>query len=112
MENIKKTGFWTEPEVEFLKANAVAMSASQIAEKLNRSQESVRGAAFRFDISFRAQRKAEGNIQTRNRISAHDAWLCRELYKEGLKVSVIAEKMEISREATSKIIHNKSHVIR
>ncbi|MCC2941279.1 helix-turn-helix domain-containing protein, partial [Citrobacter freundii] len=34
-----------------------------------------------------------------------DAYLCRELYKEGLTISVIAEKMEMSRSQVFNIIY-------
>lgn len=38
----------------------------------------------------------------------HDAYLCRELYKEGLTVAIIAEKMEMSRRQVFNIVYRDS----
>ncbi|EGI94971.1 hypothetical protein SB521682_1982 [Shigella boydii 5216-82] len=41
------------------------------------------------------------------RVSEHDKYLCRELYKEGLAIHVTAKKMELSNRAVSGIVYGE-----
>lgn len=85
---------WSHQELESLEKMAGELSVCQIIEQLNRSEKSIRTKAQRLGISL-----------CTSRFDAHDAWLCRELYKEGLTIPVIAEKMELSRYIVSRIVY-------
>ncbi|EMX0849563.1 hypothetical protein AAF302_000772 [Pluralibacter gergoviae] len=85
---------WTKAELQFVRDHAGKLSAQDIADRLKRSRQSVCAQAHRWGLSMLVQST-----------DAHDAWLCRELYKEGLTIPVIAEKMELSRRAVSSIVY-------
>ncbi|HID4612164.1 TPA: hypothetical protein ACXE89_001086 [Pluralibacter gergoviae] len=87
---------WTKAERQFVRDHAGKLSTQEIADRLNRSRQSVCAQAHRWGISMLVQSA-----------DAHDAWLCRELYKEGLTIPVIAEKMELSRRTVSGIVYSE-----
>lgn len=85
---------WTQEELETLEKNAGVVSLDAIAAALGRSKKSVQYYALRHGISLR--------IKT---VDDHDAYLCRELHKEGLSIAVIAEKMELTRNKVFNIVY-------
>lgn len=97
-----KPGFrpWFSVDVAFLRQNAGQMTAKEIADRLGRSIDSVRTMAKKENISLSLAEK----------VDSHDEWLCCELYKEGLAIGIIAEKMELKRRTVSQII--KSYGVR
>lgn len=84
---------WSRQDIAVLEKHAGKLTIAQIAERLGRSENSVRSHAQRFGLSLAVESA-----------DAHDAWLCCELYKEGLSIAVIAEKMELSRRMVSNIV--------
>lgn len=89
---------WTREEVETLEKNAGVITLDAIAALLGRSRNSVQYYALRQGISLR--------IKT---ASDHDEYLCRELYKEGLSIAVIAEKMELTRNKVFNIVYRSNN---
>ena len=87
---------WLSVEVDFIRENAGILRLDEIAAQLNRTSHAVRRMALTEGIS----------LSTRS-VDPHDAWLCQQLFKEGLKVGVIAEKMEMSRRTVSRIIQSE-----
>ncbi|BBV67821.1 hypothetical protein STW0522KLE44_42090 [Klebsiella sp. STW0522-44] len=85
---------WTRHELGMLEQNAGKLSASELAHQLGRSKQSVQNCAIRQGLSLRVTTEDE-----------HDKYLCRELYKAGLSIAVIAEKMEIPRNRVSNIVY-------
>ncbi|HBC0987590.1 TPA: helix-turn-helix domain-containing protein [Escherichia coli] len=88
---------WFEPDVEYVRQNAGVKSVDAIALNLGRTIHAVRTLAAKEGISLAA----------RNVVDPHDEWLCCELYKEGLKIKIIAEKMELNRNTVSQIIKSR-----
>lgn len=86
---------WTHEELTVLEQNAGVISLDAIAALLGRSRNSVQYYALRKGISLR--------IKTTDK---HDEYLCRELYKEGLSIAVIAEKMELTRRKVFNIVYH------
>ena len=89
---------WTTREHVFIQAYAGKLSTEEIAKKLNRSKKSVCTFASRRQISLALTPPDD-----------HDAWLCRELYKEGLSVALIAHKMELGNKLVSNIIFENEY---
>lgn len=88
---------WSREELRILEQSAGKVSAIELAQQLGRSKQSVQNCAIRHGLSLR--------IRTED---VHDAYLCRELYKEGLTVAVIAEKMEMSRSQVFNIVYRSN----
>jgi DNA-binding IclR family transcriptional regulator len=88
---------WCFEELQMLERNAGKISISELAQQLGRSKSSVQYCALRHGLSLRIRTEDE-----------HDAWLCRELYKEGLTIAVIAEKMEMSRNQVFNIVYRSN----
>ncbi|AEJ56122.1 uncharacterized protein gp9 (Protein E8) [Escherichia coli UMNF18] len=65
-------------------------------KKLNVAPTALQAHARRHGISLCAYR-----------VSEHDKYLCRELYKEGLDIHVITQKMELSNRAVSSIVYSE-----
>lgn len=84
---------WTAYELSVIEKHAGKLYLQQIAERLGRSPASVSSMASRMALSLAI-----------DPVDTHDAWLCCELYKEGLSIAVIAEKMELSRRIVSNIV--------
>lgn len=84
---------WTRQELALLEKHAGKLTLSQISEHLGRSPSSVGARAQKMGLSLAVGQADE-----------HEAWLCRELYREGLTIAVIAEKMELSRRVVSNIV--------
>ena len=61
------------------------MKPAEIAKKLSRDVQEVRNKAARLGIKFGYW----------NKVSDHEVALCKALYKEGVCMEEIAEKMEI-----------------
>ena len=89
---------WTTRERAFIKSSAGKLSAEEIGKALKRSKKSVCTFASRRQISLALTTPDD-----------HDAWLCRELYKEGLSVAVIAKKMELGNKMVSNIIFENEY---
>ena len=85
---------WSREELRILEQSAGKVSVSGLALQLGRSKQSVQNCAIRQGLSLRIRAESED-----------DAYLCRELYREGLTISVIAEKMEMSRSQVFNIIY-------
>ncbi|RYH95467.1 hypothetical protein EVY00_17005 [Citrobacter werkmanii] len=85
---------WSREELRILEQSAGKVSVSGLALQLGRSKQSVQNCAIRRGLSLRIR---AGNED--------DAYLCRELYREGLSISVIAEKMEMTRSQVFNIIY-------
>lgn len=92
---MNKRRMWTAAERQFVRDNAGKLTAQQIADQLNRSRQAVCAQANRWGLSMLVQSA-----------DAHYAWLCCELYKAGLTIPVIAEKMELSCRAVSNIVYS------
>ncbi|ENE4800806.1 MULTISPECIES: hypothetical protein [Klebsiella/Raoultella group] len=92
---MQKRRKWTQSEIQFVCENAGKMTAQEMAEKLNRSRQAICSQANRWGLSVQVQTAED-----------HDIYLCRELYKEGLTIPVIAEKMELSLRAVSNIVYS------
>ncbi|EBC9869630.1 hypothetical protein AW119_27725 [Escherichia coli] len=86
---------WSREDREFIEANVGKMTVEEMAEKLKVATTALRAHARRHGISLCVYR-----------ISEHDKYLCRELYKEGLDIHVIARKMELSNRAVSSIVYS------
>lgn len=89
---------WTTRECGFIRANAGKLTAEEIGAALRRSKKSVCTFASRRQISLALTPPDD-----------HDVWLCRELYKEGLSVAVIAKKMELGNKLVSNIIFENEY---
>ena len=89
----EKRRTWTKWELDQLEQLAGKVSVEVIGQKLNRSNASVRNQAGKLGISV-AMITAD----------KHDIYLCRELFKEGLEVPVIAKKMEMRCAAVYRIV--------
>ncbi|HFG3508920.1 TPA: hypothetical protein ACGGLE_001872 [Escherichia coli] len=87
---------WTRGDREFIEASVGKMTVEEMAKKLNVATTALRAHARRHGISLCVYR-----------ISEHDKYLCRELYKEGLAIHVIAKKMELSNRAVSSIVYSE-----
>ncbi len=72
------------------------MTVEEMAKKLNVATSALRAHARRYGISLCVYK-----------ISERDKYLCRELYKEGLAIHVIAQKMELSNRAVSSIVYSE-----
>lgn len=92
---MEKRRKWTKYEIQFVCENAGKMTVKEMGEKLNRTRQTIQSQANRWGLSVLVQPA-----------DAHDAYLCRELYKEGLTIPVIAEKMELSRRVVSNIVYS------
>lgn len=90
---VGKSRPWTKQELALLEKHAGKLTLSQISERMNRSQSAIQSRAQRLGLSLVIESA-----------DAHDAWLCNELYKEGLSIAIIAEKMELSRRIVSNIV--------
>lgn len=86
---------WTEKDCNFIIQNAGKISLADMAKHLRRTEPAIASRAQRLGVSLRPVSA-----------SKHDKWLCRELYKEGLTIETIAEKMEFSRRTVTNIIFN------
>lgn len=87
---------WSREDREFIEANVGRMTVEEMAKKLKVSTSALQAYARRHGISLCVYR-----------ISEHDKYLCRELYKEGLAIHVIAQKMELSNRAVSSIVYSE-----
>ena len=76
---------WEFHEIRFLEDNHQNMKPAEIAKKLSRDVQEVRNKAARLGIKFGYW----------NKVSDHEVALCKALYKEGVCMEEIAEKMEI-----------------
>ena len=88
---------WSREEIHTLEQSAGKVSVIELAQQLGRTKQSVQNYALRLGLSLRVRTEDE-----------HDAYLCRELYKEGLTVAVIAEKMEMSRSQVFNIVYRSN----
>ncbi|EFH3113387.1 TPA: hypothetical protein K8250_005346 [Escherichia coli] len=86
---------WSREERKFIEASAGKMTTEEMAKKLNVSTSALQAYARRNGISLCVYQ-----------VSEHDKYLCRELYKEGLAIHVIARKMELSNRAVSSIVYS------
>lgn len=89
---------WTKYEIQFVCENAGKMTAQEIGERLNRTRQAICAQANRRGLSVLVKPADD-----------HDIYLCRELYKEGLTIPVIAEKMELSRRVVSNIVFSECY---
>ncbi|OSL31467.1 hypothetical protein EAPG_00095 [Escherichia albertii B156] len=87
---------WSRKDREFIEANVGKMTVEEMAKELKVATTALRAHARRHGISLCAYR-----------ISEHDKYLCRELYKEGLDIHVIAQKMELSNRAVSSVVYSE-----
>ncbi|WP_105281973.1 hypothetical protein [Escherichia sp. MOD1-EC6162] len=87
---------WSREDREFIEASVWKMTVEEMAKKLKVATTALRAHARRHGISLCVYR-----------ISEHDKYLCRELYKEGLAIHVIAQKMELSNRAVSSIVYSE-----
>ena len=92
---MEKRRMWTQQEIQFVRENAGKLTSQQIADRLNRTRQAIQSQANRWGLSVLVKPSDD-----------HDIYLCRELYKEGLSISVIAEKMELSRRVVSNIVYS------
>ncbi|ENW9245917.1 hypothetical protein ACV2RK_004186 [Escherichia coli] len=79
-----------------MEASVGKMTVEEMAKKLNVATSALRVHARRYGISLCVYK-----------ISERDKYLCRELYKEGLAIHVIAQKMELSNRAVSSIVYSE-----
>lgn len=86
---------WTREDREFIEANIGKLTVEEMARELNVATTALRAHARRYGISLCAYQ-----------ISEHDKYLCRELYKEGLEIHVIARKMELSNRAVFSVVYS------
>ncbi|WP_375751575.1 hypothetical protein [Vibrio sp. HN007] len=82
---------WSNDEVKFLKRNAQLLTAKQIANKLTRTEVSVKSKARKLGICL----QKHGENHPLAKVSNHDVELCRQLEEAGLRPYQIAEKMEM-----------------
>ncbi|MGG2157908.1 hypothetical protein AB6N27_22955 [Escherichia coli] len=87
---------WSREDREFIEASVGKMTVEEMAKKLNVAITALQAYARRNGISLCVYQ-----------ISEHDKYLCRELYKEGLAIHVIAQKMELSNRAVSSIVYSE-----
>lgn len=87
---------WTDKDNNFILQNAGKIPLADIAKHLKRSESAIASRAQRLGVSLRPIPTCE-----------HDKWLCRELYKEGLSIETIAEKMELSNRKVTNIVFNQ-----
>ena len=87
---------WSREDQKFIEASVGKMTVEEMAKKLNVAITALQAYARRNGISLCVYQ-----------ISEHDKYLCRELYKEGLAVHVIAQKMELSNRAVSSIVYSE-----
>ncbi|ECF0259011.1 hypothetical protein K2652_002319 [Salmonella enterica subsp. enterica serovar Agbeni] len=86
---------WSKTQLDFVRSNAGRIPSREIAAAVDHPVTSVRTLASREGLSLRAT------------IDPHDEWLCCELFKEGLTMKTIAEKMELTPYQVSKIIKSR-----
>ncbi|ELP3959686.1 hypothetical protein QUQ73_003076 [Escherichia coli] len=87
---------WSREDREFIEASVGKMTSDEIAKKLNVSITALRAYARRINVSLKV-----------GYITEHEKHLCRELYKDGLAIHVIAQKMELSNRAVSSIVYSE-----
>lgn len=87
---------WTRADGAFVRQHAGKLPLAEIAARLNRTPLAVQSWAVRWGVSLAV-----------SVVDAHDAWLCRELYREGLAIPVIAKKMELSRRVVANIVYRR-----
>lgn len=90
----KNAKAWSREEIRVLEQSAGKLCASDLAKQLGRTKQSVQNCAMRHGLSLR--------VITEDK---HDQYLCRELYKAGLSIAVIAEKMEMTRSRVFNIVY-------
>lgn len=90
---MQKRRKWTTYKIQFVCENAGKMTAQEMGEKINRTRQAIPSQANRWGLSILVKPAVD-----------HDIYLCHELYKEGLTIPVIAEKMELSRRVVSNIV--------
>lgn len=98
---LKNQQQWDRNELEIIKRNAGKMTAKDIAQILERSPSSVRKKAYAMGISL----ICVGENSPHSIHSDKDVVLCRQLRDEGMRVKLIAEKMEMSLGAVLWIIY-------
>ncbi|HAW8311987.1 TPA: hypothetical protein JLT01_003912 [Escherichia coli] len=87
---------WSREDQKFIEARVGKMTVEEMAKKLNVAITALQAYARRNGISLCVYQ-----------ISEHDKYLCRELYKDGLAIHVIAQKMELSNRAVSSIVYSE-----
>lgn len=87
---------WSREDREFIEVNVGKMTVEEMAKKLKVATTALRAHARRNGISLCVYQ-----------VSEHDKYLCRELYKEGVAIHVIAQKMELSNRAVSSIVYSE-----
>lgn len=90
-------------EIEYIRSNFGKITAKQIAIDLNVTYRVVYHKAWKMGLAG----YSKGENHPRSKISDEDVELCRQLYDEGLRISVIAEKMELKQAFVSHICHYK-----
>ena len=94
MQTVQR-GKWNAHDDKFIIENAGKLTTASIAKHLRRTESSVASRAHRLAVSLLPISASE-----------HDKWLCRELYKEGITIETIAEKMELSNRKVTNIVFN------
>ncbi|EKE3213131.1 hypothetical protein OUN72_002839 [Salmonella enterica subsp. enterica serovar Essen] len=87
---------WTRADGAFVRQHAGKLPLAEIAARLDRTPSAVQSWAVRWGVSLAV-----------SLVEPHDVWLCRELYREGLEVPVIAKKMELSRRVVANIVYRR-----
>lgn len=87
---------WSREDREFIEASVGKMTSDEMAKKLNVSITALRAYARRINVSLKV-----------GCITEHEKHLCRELYKDGLTISAIAQKMELSNQAVFNIVYKE-----
>lgn len=82
---------WNETEDKALKESASTLSAQQIGCLLGRTERSVRARATIIGIGL----KKSGDTHHSRKYSEADIDLARQLHDTGMKLNLIAEKLEI-----------------
>lgn len=94
---------WKKQEIDFLKSNAGKMICRDIAKNLGRSLQSVKGKAEHMGLRL----VYIGEYHPTAIHSDEDVLLCRELHTDGMRVKLIAEKMEMSLGSVLWIIYGR-----
>ncbi|KAB7715726.1 hypothetical protein GBN32_00370 [Plesiomonas shigelloides] len=87
---------YTKTEIETLTSLAGKKNVKEIAQYMGRSVDSVRKKSAEIGLSLRIKKYSDWDIR-----------MVHALYKEGVCINTIAEKLELTRATALYILHNK-----
>lgn len=96
----------SDDEIAEIKALTADHTLTTAAKKLGIKYAQLQYICNKFEIQF----KKYGAVHPTAKLSDHDVWLIRELYKEGVTQREIAKKMEVSHGYVSHLVRGRFRV--